>query len=119
VIEDLSEAEADQVLTEPVEPRTHLMSHEWKAFVRLGSAFAAHGTAHHKARACAHGPIHTNSAESFNDWIRRTVSGVFHHISPRLADLYFNGIGFRWSQRIFAGRAPRRTPKGRQVTRTL
>lgn len=119
MIEDLSEAEADRVLTEAVEPSTHLMSDEWKAFVSLGSAFAAHDTVHHKARACVRSPVHTNSAEGFNDWIRRTVSGVFHHISPHLADLYFNEIGFRWSQRVVAGRAPRRTRKGRQVTRTL
>ena len=46
-------------------------------------------------------------------------SGVFHHISPHLADLYFNGIGFRWSQRVVTGQAPRRTRKGRQVTKTL
>lgn len=49
VIEDLSEAEANRVLTEAVEPSAHLMSDEWKAFVSLGSAFAAHDTAHHKA----------------------------------------------------------------------
>ena len=34
---------------------------------------------------------------------------AFHHISPRHADLYFNEIGFRWSQRTVAGQAARRT----------
>jgi hypothetical protein len=67
----------------------------------------------------ARGPVHINSAEGFNDRIRRTVSGVFHHISPHLADLYFNEIGFRWSQRVIMGQAPRRTRKGQQVTKTL
>jgi hypothetical protein len=78
-----------------------------------------HGTVHHKAREYARGPVHINSAEGFNDRVRRTVSGVFHHISPHLADLYFNEIGFRWSPRIVTGQAPRRTWKGRQVTKTL
>jgi transposase-like protein len=119
VIEDLSESEADRVLTEAVDPTAHLMSDEWKAFVSLGSAFAAHDTVHHKAREYARGPVHINSAEGFNDRIRRTVSGVFHHISPHLADLYFNEIGFRWSQRVVTGQAPRRTRKGRPVTKTL
>ena len=36
-----------------------------------------------------------NSAEAFNDRVRRTIAGVFHHISPRHADLYFNEVGFR------------------------
>ncbi|QRM35973.1 IS1595 family transposase [Microvirga sp. VF16] len=119
VIEDLSQSEADRVLTEAVEPSAHLMSDEWKAFVSLGSAFAAHDTVHHKAREYARGSVHINSAEGFNDRIRRTVSGVFHHISPHLADLYFNEIGFRWAQRVVTGQAPRRTRKGRQVTKTL
>jgi hypothetical protein len=85
----------------------------------LGSAFAAHDTVHHKAREYARGPVSINSAEGFNDRIRRTVSGVFHHNSPHLADFYFNEIGFRWSQRVVTGQAPHRTRKGRQVTKTL
>jgi transposase-like protein len=55
VIEDLSVSEADRVLTETVDPNAHLMSDEWKAFVSLGSAFAAHDTVHHKAREDARG----------------------------------------------------------------
>ena len=58
------------------------------------------------------------SAEGFNDRVRRTVSGVFHHISPHNADLDFNEIGFRWSQRAVTGQAPR-PRKGRPVTKTL
>jgi hypothetical protein len=118
-IEDLSEAEADRVLTESVNPGAHLMSDEWKAFVSIGAAFAAHDTVHHKAREYVRGPVHINSAEGFNDRVRRTVSGVFHHISPHHADLYLNEIGFRWSQRVVTGHAPRRNRKGRQVTKTL
>ncbi|MBQ0819465.1 IS1595 family transposase [Microvirga sp. HBU67558] len=119
VIEDLSESEADRVLTETVDPKAHLMSDEWKAFVSIGTAFAAHDTVHHKAREYARGPVHINSAEGFNDRVRCTVSGVFHHIGPHHADLYFNEIGFRWSQRVVRGQAPRRTRNGRPVTKTL
>jgi hypothetical protein len=53
VIEDPSESEADWVPTEAVEPCGHLMSDERKAFVSLGSAFAAHDTVAHSARAKA------------------------------------------------------------------
>jgi hypothetical protein len=116
---DPSESEADRVLTEAVDHKAHLMSDEWKAFGSMGSAFTAHDTVHHKAREYAWCPVHINSAESFNDRIRHTVLGVFHHISPHLADLYFNEIGFRWSQRVVTGQAPRRNRNGRQVTRTL
>jgi len=44
----------------------------------------------------------------FNSRVRRTIAGVFHHISPQHADLYFHEIGFRWSQRIVTGQAVRK-----------
>jgi hypothetical protein len=62
---------------------------------------------------------HANSAEGFNDRVRRTIAGVFHHISPEHADFYFHEVGFRWAQRTVAGTAQRRTRKGRTVLRTL
>jgi hypothetical protein len=81
--------------------------------------FAAHDTVRHSEREYARGPAHANSAEGFNDRVRRTISGVFHHISSHHADLYFNEIGFRWSQRVMAGSAVRRTRGGREVARPL
>jgi hypothetical protein len=81
--------------------------------------FAAHDTVRHSEREYARGPAHANSAEGFNDRVRRTISGVFHHISSHHADLYFNEIGFRWSQRVMTGSAVRRTRRGREVVRPL
>jgi ISXO2-like transposase domain len=119
LVENLSEAEAERVLTKVVDPSAHLMSDEWKAFAEAGEMFAAHETVHHSSGEFARGQVHANSAEGLNDRVRRTVNGVFHHISPRRADLYFNEIGFRWSQRVVAGQATRQTRKGRKVERTL
>ncbi len=119
VVEDLSFAEAARVLEGAVEPDSHLLSDEWKAFVAVGGAFAAHDTVCHSDREYVRGIVHSNSVEGFNDRVRRTISGVFHHISPLHADLYFNEIGFRWSQRVVSRRAVRRTSKGREVIRTL
>jgi transposase-like protein len=119
VVQDLSEREARWVLSDTVDPSAHLMSDEWKSFVSVGQTFAAHDTVRHSSREYARGPVHANSAEGFNDRVRRTISGVFHHISPRHADLYFNEVGFRWSQRVMTGSAPRRTRKGREVVKAL
>jgi hypothetical protein len=119
VVADLSEREARRVLSGNVDVAAHLMSDEWKAFMSIGQAFAAHDTVRHSDRQYARGPVHANSAEGFNDRVRRTVAGVFHHISPHHADLYFNEIGFRWSQRVISGQAKRRTRRGREVVRPL
>ena len=119
VVADLSMEEVERVLDKEVEPQAHLMSDEWKAFVAVGQQFAAHETVQHGRREYARGPVHANSAEGFNLRVRRTVAGVFHHISPQHADLYFHEIGFRWSQRIVKGQVLRRNRNGREKIRTL
>ena len=119
VVTDLPEREARRVLSENVDVAAHLMSDEWKSFVSIGQAFAAHDTVRHSDRQYVRGSVHANSAEGFNNRVRRTVAGVFHHISPHQADLYFDEIGFRWSQRVVSGQAVRRTRKDREVVKPL
>jgi ISXO2-like transposase domain len=107
------------VLSEHVDVAAHLMSDEWKSLVSIGQAFVAHDTVRHSDREYARGSDPANQAEGFDDRVRRTVAGVFHHISPHHADLYFNEIGFRCSQRVMAGQAVRRTRRGREVVKPL
>lgn len=85
----------------------------------IGDCFAGHENVNHSQGEYVRGAVHVNSAEGFNSRVQRTIAGVFHHISPKHADLYFNEIGFRWSQRVATGTSTRKTRKGRQVTRTL
>ena len=119
MVANLSTDEVERVLEKEVEPKAHLMSDEGKAFVAVGQNFAAHETVQHARREYVRGRVHANSVEGFNLRVQRTVAGVFHHISPEHADLYFHEIGFRWSQRIAEGEVIRRTRHGRERTRTL
>jgi transposase-like protein len=119
VVANLSVFEAERVLEKEVEPDAHLMSDEWKAFVAVGQSFAAHDTVQHSRCEYVRGDVHANSAEGFNSRVQRTVAGVFHHISPQHADLYFHEIGFRWSQRVVSGQVVRQTRHGRKTPRTL
>ncbi len=95
------------------------MSDEAKAFMTIGESFAAHETVNHSSREYVRDTVHVNSVEGFNARVRRTIAGVFHHISPELADLYFHEIGFRWSQRIVIGQAVRKSRNGRESMKTL
>ena len=119
VVEDLSSAETERILEKEVEPEAHLMSDEWKAFIAVGQGFAGHDTVSHSKHEYVRGSVHANSTEGFNARVRRTIAGVFHHISPEHADLYFHEIGFRWSQRIVTGRTTRRTRSGREAVKIL
>ena len=119
VVDDLSTFEAEQVLEKEVEPEARLMSDEWKAFIAVGRQFAAHDTVRHSTHEYVRGSVHANSAEGFNSRVRRTIAGVFHHISSEYADLYFHEIGFRWSQRVVTGQTTRRTRHGRETVKTI
>jgi transposase-like protein len=119
IVKNLSEIEASLVLEDTVEPTAHLMSDEWKSFMSAGQGFAAHDTVCHSQKDFVRGIVHVNSAEGFSDRVRRTIVGVFHHISPVHANLYFNEIGFRWSQRTVVGQVVRKTRKGRSKIKTV
>jgi len=65
------------------------------------------------------GIVHVYSAEGFSVRVRRKVVGVVHHVSADHANLYFNDIGFRWSQRTVSGQAVRHTREGSAKIQTL
>jgi transposase-like protein len=119
VVTGLSLRAAVRAVATQVELRAHLMSDKAKAFVAIGESFAAHETVNHSSREYVRDTVHVNSAEGFNGRVRRTIAGVFHHISPELADLYFHEIGFRWSQRVVTGQAVRKSRSGKESTKIL
>ncbi|RAZ93064.1 IS1595 family transposase [Mesorhizobium hawassense] len=119
VVMGLSLRAAERIIETQIEPHARLMSDEAKAFMAIGESFAEHETVKHSSCEYVRGAVHVNSAEGFNSRVRRTIAGVFHHISPQHADLYFHEIGFRWSQRVVTGNAVRKTRRGRETIRTL
>lgn len=119
LIDDRSARAIGDVLENHVNLGSHLMSDEWGVFQKIGHNFTAHDAVGHSRGDFARGMVHVNGAEGFNDRVRRTAIGVFHHISTAHADLYFNEIAFRWSQRTVASQAVRHTRKGRARVRTL
>ncbi|WP_027038688.1 IS1595 family transposase [Mesorhizobium ciceri] len=119
VVTGLSARASERVIEAQIESRAHLMSDEWKAFMAIGESFAKHETVKHSSGEYVRDAVHVNSVEGFNSRVRRTIAGVFHHISPQHADLYFHEIGFRWSQRVVTGTVIRKTRHGRESVRTL
>ncbi|ARM91309.1 IS1595 family insertion sequence transposase domain-containing protein (plasmid) [Rhizobium sp. CIAT894] len=75
-----------------------------EAFMAIGKSFATHENVKHSSREFVQVAVH--SVGGFKSRVRRTIAGVFHHISPQHA-LSFHEIGFRWSQRIVTGQAVR------------
>jgi hypothetical protein len=119
VVTGLSLRAALGAIAPQVELQAHLMSDEAKAFMAIGESFATQETVNHTSHEYVRDTVHVNSVEGLNARVRRTIAGVFHHISPELADLYFHEIGFRWSQRVVTGQAMRKSRSGRESMKTL
>lgn len=119
VVKTLSHAQAIRVMEHGIAPDAHLMTDSAALFNIATQSVAAHDTVLHSEHEYVRGIVHVNTAEGFNARVRRTIAGVFHHISPAHADLYFHEMGFRWSQRIVDRQVTRRTRKGREVARVL
>lgn len=66
----------------------------------LGKAFAGgHHTVNHGKGEYARGPVHSNTAESFNGLFKRSIQGAWHHISKEHINRYLSEQVFRWSNR--------------------
>lgn len=89
VVTGLSFRGAERVIETQITPNARLMSDEAKAFMAIGESFAEHETVKHSSGEYVRDTVHVNSVEGFNSRVRRTIAGVFHHISPQHADLYF------------------------------
>jgi len=119
IVADRSAHEVEAVLENEVDPEARLMSDEAKAFIAAGEVFAKHETVCHSKSEYARGAVHTNSVEGFNARVRRTIAGVFHHISPQHAGLYLHEMGFRWPQRMIKHHTTRRTKSGHETQSVL
>lgn len=88
VVTGLSLRGAERVIETQIAPDARLMSDEAKAFMAIGESFAEHETIKHSGGEYVRDAVHVNSVEGFNSRVRRTIAGVFHHMSPQHADLY-------------------------------
>jgi hypothetical protein len=64
------------VIEKEPELRAHLIGDKWKALVGVSQNFAAHETVQLAHRQYVRGPVHANSAGSFNLRVRWPVSFI-------------------------------------------
>jgi hypothetical protein len=69
-------------------------------YVQVRQEFASgHHTVHHARGEYARGSAHSNTAESFNGLLKRSIQGSWHHISREHITRYLDEQAFRWSNR--------------------
>lgn len=77
-----------------------LHTDEHKGYKRVGREFSGgHHFVNHARGEYARGPVHSNTAESFNGLFKRSIQGAWHHISREHIGRYLGEQCFRWSNR--------------------
>ncbi len=118
-LDGLSAAALQAVIETVVAPTADLVTDQHAAFKVVGVGFATHASVNHSRREYVRDDMHVNGAEGFNDRVRRTVAGVFHHISQAHSELYLGEVAFRWNQRVFRKIGVRRTRGGKVKRKPL
>lgn len=118
-ISDQTAASLKAAINAMADQNAHIMSDKSPAIARAAEDQIAHDSVNHSDMEFVRGIVHSNSAEGYNDRVRRTVVGVFHHISPDHAQRYFDEVSWRWRQRVHVGKKTRQTKKGRAVLRDI
>jgi hypothetical protein len=77
-----------------------LHTDENHGYKKIGKEFAGgHHFVSHAQGEYARGPVHSNTAESFNGLFKRSIQGAWHHISREHIGRYLDEQCFRWSHR--------------------
>jgi transposase-like protein len=82
---------------------THLQTDQHKAYMGLDKALPDHKLIHssvdHGRGEYARDGVHSNTAESWNALLKRSIIGSFHHVSAEHLSRYCDEVSFRWDRR--------------------
>ena len=80
-------------------PRTNVYTDEAAAYQRLGFMGYQHSRVHHSMNVYVSGDVHTNTIEGFWSHVKRGISGVYHAVSAKYLQMYFDEYTFRYNHR--------------------
>jgi transposase-like protein len=79
---------------------TEIHSDQHKAYRRIGELIGGtHQHVNHTLQEYARDGVHSNSAESWNALLKRSIVGSFHHVSREHLARYCDEVSFRWDRR--------------------
>jgi transposase-like protein len=82
-----------------VVPSAMIYTDETPAYKRLTVSGYAHRRVHHTSKVYVSGDVHTNTIEGFWSLVKRGISGVYHSVSKKYLQMYFDEYIFRYNHR--------------------
>ncbi len=84
---------------EHVMPESTVFTDELASYNDVESSGYAHKRVHHAAKVYVIGDAHTNTIEGFWSLVKRGIGGVYHQVSAKYLQTYFDEYSFRYNRR--------------------
>lgn len=86
------------LIKEVVVNRSKVFTDDYMSYRALRSHYE-HKFVKHKEKEYVRGEVHTNTIEGLFSLVKRSILGVWHHVSPKKLALYLDEICFRYNHR--------------------
>jgi transposase len=104
VVPDTSASTLLPIISKHVLPASMIYTDEWSSYKHLGKQGYIHRRIPHSQNVYVLGDVHTNSIEGFFGLVKNGIRGVYHSVSAKYLQTYFNEYAFRYNRRN--GREP-------------
>ncbi|MFL5753327.1 MAG: IS1595 family transposase [Bacteroidia bacterium] len=100
-VKDRSANTLKPIIYENIESQSIIMSDEWLSYRGLNLVYD-HQCIDHSAYQYGNGKTYTNSLEGAWSHFKRSIIGVYHHVSKKHMDMYCSEFDFRYNTRNYS-----------------
>ncbi|HET9411307.1 MAG TPA: IS1595 family transposase [Candidatus Saccharimonadales bacterium] len=86
-------------IAKTVEPGAQIYTDQWQAYKTLGRRGYSHGVVNHGERQYVVGARHTQTVEGLWSQFKRSIYGVYHHVSVKHLQRYCSETEYRYNTR--------------------
>jgi len=99
VVKNLKKNTVIPIIEKNIEKQSNLYSDEFMSYRWLKRYGYDHDVVRHGIQEYVRGKVHTNSIEGFWSQLKRSLSGTYHHVSPKHLQLYVDEFAWRYNHR--------------------
>jgi transposase-like protein len=102
VVRDVTGGTLKGLIREAADRSSIIVTDSFSSYSGLENQYIGHVTVNHSAHEYKNGIYHTNTVEGFFSILKRSIIGVFHHVSAKHLQRYCDEISHRYNTRYMA-----------------
>jgi len=99
IVLDTKKSTIQPIVKAMIEKGSTLVSDEYVAYHGLEDTFNREIVQHNTGNYVSENGFHTNSIEGFFSLLKRSITGIYHHVSPEHLSQYCNETSYRYNTR--------------------